>query len=548
MAVRPAGSGSGAQGAALSCRRNPLRADPGGRSRRRRRRGGTPGTGAGADRSRPPGGGPAGEGRDRGDSPALGDDRARAGAGREEVTAQGPTGRNGEREAGLRKLFGTDGIRGTAGSPPLDRSTIYRLGRALAASLREEGRPARVCLGQDTRESSDWIAAELARGVRDGGGEAVSAGVLPTPGLALVTRSCGFDAGLMISASHNPYRDNGVKVFDAAGSKLPDEKEAWLEKLMEGMPEPPSAAAEDVPVEPGLRERYLRHLDACRGSVSFEGLTVVLDTANGAATAVAPEAFRRAGAEVVTLADAPDGRNINAGCGSLHPEAMAQAVTSNSAAIGFAFDGDADRCIAASASGAVLDGDFTLFYAGCALRERGALPHDTVVATVMSNLGLELALQQEGISLRRTAVGDRYVLEEMRRGGYALGGEQSGHVIFMEHAPTGDGIQTAILLCRLWLSGAEDPEIARSRLPRFPQVLRSVPVAEKPEIEGHPVIGPAVAAAERELGREGRVLVRYSGTEPKARVMVEGKDQRQVTRIADDLAELFRTTLGSGGG
>jgi len=450
----------------------------------------------------------------------------------------------------LRKLFGTDGIRGEAGRPPLDHATMYRLGHALVGALRgERGSSApRICLGWDTRESSEWIAAALAAGVADAGGEAVAAGVLPTPGLAFVTRSGRFDAGLMISASHNPFRDNGVKVFDAEGSKLSDEREARLERLMEAAPEAAGQPSLSVQADPSLRELYLAHLDRCRDGVRFEGLTVVLDTANGAASAIAPEAFRRAGARVVTLADRPDGRNINEGCGSLHPERMARTVTEAGADIGFAFDGDADRCIGASASGAILDGDFTLFYAARALHAAGALPHATVVATVMSNLGLERALEREGIAMRRTAVGDRYVLEEMRRGGFALGGEQSGHVIFMEHAPTGDGVQTALLLCRLWRTGAEDPESARVRVPRYPQVLESIPVREKPELSAHPVLGPAITAAERELGDDGRIVVRYSGTEPKARVMVEGRDAEQVSRLASELSELFRKTLGPSSG
>ncbi|MBP7146704.1 MAG: phosphoglucosamine mutase [Acidobacteria bacterium] len=449
----------------------------------------------------------------------------------------------------MRTRFGTDGMRGIAGHPPLDPGTLYRLGRALVAYLAESGAgagAARICLGRDTRESCAWIEAALARGIRDGGGVPVAAGVLPTPGLALVTRELGFAAGLMISASHNPYQDNGVKVFDASGSKLADAHEERLEQLLDGAGEPEGCPDLDPGTDDqsaALQERYLEFLVRCCGGASLDGLAVVLDTAHGAASRLAPAAFRRAGARVTTLGDAPDGRNINDGVGSLHPELMAAEVRRRGADIGFSFDGDADRCIAASRKGAILDGDFALYYAGRALHRAGRLPGATVVSTVMSNLGLQKALESEGIRMLRAAVGDRYVLQAMREGGYTLGGEQSGHVIFMDQAPTGDGILTALNLCRIWREGAGDLDAALAAIPHFPQRLDNIKVRSKPDIETHPVLSAAVRRAERELGADGRVVVRYSGTEPKARVMIEGPDRATVDRLVEELVAIFRKEL-----
>lgn len=449
----------------------------------------------------------------------------------------------------MRRLFGTDGIRGEAGVPPLDGPTMYRLGRALARWLADAdgGQPPTVCLGRDTRESGAFIAACLATGLEDGGARAVSAGVLPTPGLALVTRTGPYRAGLMVSASHNPYHDNGVKVLDADGAKLPDAAELEIERLIDEQPAPDEDRLGHRPIDddPQPEAAYLEFLERCLDGTRLDGLRVVLDTAHGAAYRLAPAALRRAGAEVIVLADAPDGRNINAGVGSMHPDVVARAVVEHGADLGFAFDGDADRCIGASRAGAVLDGDFTLFYAGRALAREGRLPGRTVVGTVMSNLGLEKALGRHGLQLHRTPVGDRYVLQALREGGFSLGGEQSGHVIFLDLAPTGDGILTALMICRLLASGEDDPEIARRELPRFPQVLRNVRVRAKPRIEEHPVLADAVRRAEREMRGDGRVVVRYSGTEPKARVMVEGADERLVQRLAADLAAVFERELGN---
>ena len=447
----------------------------------------------------------------------------------------------------MRKLFGTDGIRGEAGLAPLDGPTMYRLGRALAAWLERAGEesPA-VCLGRDTRESGAYITACLASGLGDGGARAVSAGVLPTPGLALVTRSGPYRAGLMVSASHNPYHDNGVKVLDADGAKLPDDAEREIELLLDEQPMPAADRLAGRPIEddPGPEAAYLEFLERCLEGNRLDGLRIVVDTAHGAAFRLAPAALRRAGAEVIVLADAPDGRNINEGVGSMHPDVVARAVVEHRADLGFAFDGDADRCIGASRSGAILDGDFTLYYAGRALDRSGRLPGRTVVGTVMSNLGLEKALERAGLRLHRTPVGDRYVLQALREGGWTLGGEQSGHVIFLDHAPTGDGILTALTIARLMAAGEGDPDTVRDELPRFPQVLRNVRVRSKPRIEDHPALADAVRRAERAMGEDGRIVVRYSGTEPKARVMVEGADAALVERLAAEVADVFEREVG----
>lgn len=448
----------------------------------------------------------------------------------------------------MRKLFGTDGMRGVAGVPPLDPETLHQLGRALVEILGErhpERCPIRIALGQDTRESCGWITAALSGGIREAGGEPVNAGVLPTPALALITREGAFAAGLMVSASHNPFQDNGVKVFDADGAKLPDEDEAEIERRMESLSPPQTAISNQATdAHDALQERYLQFLERTLDGTRLDGLKVVLDCAHGAAFLLAPEAFRRAGAQVITLGVAPDGRNINAGVGSLHPQQLLRAVQEHRADLGFSFDGDADRCIGATAKARLLDGDFVLYYSGRAFHRAGILPGATVVATVMSNLGLEKALAKEGIRMLRAPVGDRYVLAEMRAGGFSLGGEQSGHVIFLDLAPTGDGTLTALTLARLWRNGNGDLDEALDAVPPYPQRLKNVRVRSKPRIEDHPVLAAAVRAAEQRMAGDGRIVVRYSGTEPLARVMIEGPDQTLVDQLVDELIEVFRQEVG----
>src|SRR6266446_2668423 len=343
-----------------------------------------------------------------------------------------------------KRLFGTDGVRGTAGQYPLDPQTIHALGMALGSVARHLGPKPEIVIGMDTRESSPWMAGQVAGGLKEAGIGVRSAGVVTTPGVAFLTHTDSFVAGVMISASHNPYRDNGIKVFGHSGYKLPDDEEhAIEEEIFRLLERGVDAVPLEFPVDEGLDRRYVDNL-LSTVAIPFKGLSLVLDCGNGAASHLAPELFRRAGADVRSIGCAPDGRNINLGCGALYVEALREAVLESKADLGVAFDGDADRAIFVSKSGRIIDGDAVLLIAARELRASGRLPHSLVVATVMSNLGLEKALEREGIRLTRTAVGDKYVLEEMLRSGAVLGGEQSGHVIFSEYSTTGDGMLTAL--------------------------------------------------------------------------------------------------------
>ncbi|HXI04284.1 MAG TPA: phosphoglucosamine mutase, partial [Candidatus Saccharimonadales bacterium] len=378
----------------------------------------------------------------------------------------------------------------------------------------------------------------------------VSVGVLPTAAVAFLTRDGGFDAGVMISASHNPYEDNGIKVFSRDGYKLPDELESRIESIVldgGGDPEPASEAAAEGPGGAEARDlvdRYRRHLVAAAGGTRLEGETIVLDCANGAASGVAPGVFRELGARVHAISAAPDGRNINEGCGSLHPEALCRAVVERGARLGFAFDGDADRCLMSDDRGDLCDGDLIMYRAALMLRDSGRLGPDLVVGTVMSNLWLERSLSAAGITLVRTPVGDKYVLEEMLRRGARVGGEQSGHVIFMDHATTGDGLLTAVMMASAAVRAGVLPSRWRAEVAPCPQVLLNVRVSARPDLESHPVIGPAVAAARERLGGDGRILLRYSGTEPLARVMVEAVDGDLTGSLAREIAGLIEKEIG----
>lgn len=445
----------------------------------------------------------------------------------------------------MHSFFGTDGIRGVAGEPPLDAPTIFALGRALGKFLRRRGLPGKVLLGEDTRESSSWVTTYLAGGLRASGTPAVSAGVLPTPGLALLVRDKKFLAGVMVSASHNPYRDNGIKLIAATGTKFPDETEALIEEhihsfLGEGVvPE-----AETPRTDPSLTDAYREWLRQ-KARTDLSGLHLVVDCAHGAATQVAPALFARLGATLTPLHAAPDGRNINLDCGALHPEAMRKKVLEVGADLGVAFDGDADRAIFASRAGKLVDGDGVLFLAGRWLKENKQLKTETVVGTVMANLGLEVALQRAGLTLVRTAVGDRYVLEEMLRRGANLGGEQSGHVIFLDDAPTGDGILTALKVCSILQATRKTIDDLVAGLEVFPQVLVNVPVREKIPFEKLPGVAHAIQEATKSLGARGRILVRYSGTEPLARVMVEAASEADVCRWSEKIAGAVREAIGT---
>ena len=445
-----------------------------------------------------------------------------------------------------KELFGTDGIRGIPGEPPLDDITLDRVGGALGEYLRAHGPSPRVLIGMDTRESGPHIARRIARGLISAGAEPVAAGVLTTPGVAWLVRNEGFAAGVVISASHNPYHDNGVKLVSSSGMKFPDEVEAEIERAMSGR------AALHGPVSDirseaarGLHEDYLRALQgAAFEGAHFARMKIVIDCANGAASRLAPTLFRSLGAEVVAIHDRPDGRNINTACGSLHPEGMQKKVVETGAALGVAFDGDADRAIFSSSTGKRVDGDGVLLAAGRFLKSRGKLKGSAIIGTTMANLGLEFALRGAGLALVRVPVGDRYVLEEMLRTGANLGGEQSGHIIFLDDATTGDGMLTAVKIASLVSIAGPLDELIKD-LKVFPQTIVNIKVRSKPPLDSLPEVVRALAAAERALGSAGRVVLRYSGTEPLARVMVEAEREEDVRRWSEAIASALRSSLGA---
>jgi phosphoglucosamine mutase len=442
------------------------------------------------------------------------------------------------------RLFGTDGVRGVAGTYPLDPPTIDRLGAAVVRTLGLD-RPARLIIGRDTRESGEWIARELARGATGEGASVTNAGVMPTPGIAFLARALGHDLGVVLSASHNPYTDNGIKVFSGLGEKFGETKERAVEVMMADAGWHP-AARDQVTMTTGEFVRpYLDHVRRLWPSAgALDGARVAVDMANGATTATALRLFAELGLDVVPLGDRPDGRNINLACGSTHPARMAGEVVSSGCRLGVAFDGDGDRAIFADHRGHIVDGDAVLLLLGVYYKERQRLPRDTIVATVMSNIGLELALRRHGIALVRTPVGDKYVMDELLRGGYALGGEQSGHVILTEHLPTGDGMATALAVLRVMAETGKDLADLTADLVTYPQTLVNVRVREKKPVESVPEIRAAIARVEAALSGHGRVLVRYSGTEPLLRVMIEGEDQASVQAWAEEIAEAIRSTLG----
>ena len=445
-----------------------------------------------------------------------------------------------------KQLFGTDGIRGIPGEYPLDDATLVRTGLALGDYLRKGGARARVLIGRDTRESGPHIAERIARGLETSGAEPVSAGVLTTPGVAWLVHQEGFAAGVVISASHNPYHDNGVKLISSSGMKFPDAVEVGLEKFILSMDHStPVATAMPADGNEALHEDYLTGLRAALlPGANLYGMKIVLDCANGAASKLAPRLFRSLGAKVSAMNDAPDGRNINANCGSLHPESMQKRVVEEGAALGVAFDGDADRAIFSGASGKLVDGDGVLLVAGRYMKAKGILKGATVVGTTMANLGLERALEREGLTLARTAVGDRYVLEEMQRIGANLGGEQSGHILFLDDATTGDGMLTALKIASLVaLEGPLDALVAGLKI--FPQKIVNVKVKSKPPLETLADVAKALGEAEKALGNGGRVVLRYSGTEPLVRVMVEAERAEDVQRWTEMLASAVRSAIGT---
>ena len=437
----------------------------------------------------------------------------------------------------MRALFGTDGIRGEAGVPPLDADTVSRVGAALATSLGRQR--ISVVVGCDTRESSEDIVAALTGGIVAGGGSVRFAGVVPTPAVAWLTRELGTDAGVSISASHNPWRDNGIKIFSAEGRKLPDAVEIDIERrIATSAASPPAEVHRDLL----LGADYVAHLVRSLPH-RLDGLRVAVDAAHGAAFEVAPTAFSATGAEVVARNVAPDGRNINESCGALHPEGMALAVVETRASLGIALDGDADRIIVADDTGTLLDGDDVLYLWTLELEREGRKP-EAVVGTVMSNWGLERALREMGVLLIRAAVGDRYVVEEMEKSGALLGGEPSGHLIRADLTTTGDGTLTGLHIAAL-VAASGRPLSAQPRFVHTPQVLKNVRVREKTPFEAIPGFAARRRVAEQRLAGNGRLLLRYSGTEALARVMVEGADASLVDSVARDLADALRESLGS---
>ena len=431
------------------------------------------------------------------------------------------------------------------GTAPLDDATLHAVGRAVGAYLHKEHTEPHALVGLDTRESGPHIAGILAAGLKQSGVDVTFAGVLTTPGVACLVRQNDFHAGVVISASHNPYHDNGVKLFSHKGMKFPDVVEEEIEAQIPRFLKEAARAADSLTADQSLHGQYLDFLRSriLRGA-KLEGLRIVLDCANGAAYRLGPELFGSLGCEVVMIGTAPDGRNINEGCGSLHLEKLRQRVPQERAALGVAFDGDADRALFVSASGKVVNGDGVLLLVARFLKGAGKLPGNRVVATSMSNLGLERALSREGIAMARTNVGDRYVLEEMLKGGNTLGGEQSGHIIFLEDSPAGDGLLTAVKVASLVaLHGSLEGLI--EGLKDYPQTIVNVKVKAKPALETVPEVARALREAETTLGDNGRIVLRYSGTEPLARVMVEAEHVGDVERYSQSIALAIRSTIGA---
>ncbi len=442
-----------------------------------------------------------------------------------------------------RQLFGTDGIRGKAGDPPLDKPTAFALGAALGTWAKGQSSAPKILLGMDTRESGPWLAEAVAAGLVSAGVEPHFAGLLTTPGVAYNTKHGPYVAGVMISASHNPYEDNGLKVFDHSGFKLPDAQELILEEQILKIRENAIVPDCSLPLHEELANHYLEFL-CSTFPYSLKGMRVVLDCANGAASLLAPRLFTQLGAEVVTIANSPDGRNINAGVGALHTDHVRAAVLEHKADVGVAFDGDADRAIFKSASGSRVDGDAVLLICARLFKASGHLRGNLVVATVMSNLGLEVALRKEGITLARTNVGDKYVLEEMIRSGSNLGGEQSGHVIFPEFATTGDGMLTALRVLEAMVTSGKTLDELTHGFDVFPQLLVNVRIGARRPLEELPALQSVIADCEKDFGSNGRVLVRFSGTEPLARVMVEGNDEAKVEYHANAIAATLQQAMG----
>ena len=449
----------------------------------------------------------------------------------------------------MRKLFGTDGVRGVANQDPMTSEMALRIGRAAAHVFRDSSRRHRIVIGKDTRLSGYMIESALTSGLCSMGVDVLLVGPVPTPGIAFLTRSLRADAGVVISASHNPYEDNGIKFFGRDGFKLPDDVEKKMEDLIfSGAIDSIRPTAAEIGKAFRIDDAIGRYNEFVKSSIprgmDLSGLRIVVDSANGAAYKIGPRILIELGADVISLYDQPDGMNINQGCGSLYPEVVSHAVVANNAQIGIAFDGDADRVMICDEKGAVVDGDKVMAICALQMMKEGRLKQKTLVATVMSNLGLELAMQNAGGKLVRAAVGDRYVMEKMLEGGYNLGGEQSGHVIFLDHNTTGDGLISALqILVIMKQTGRPLSELA-SCMKTYPQTLVNVNVKERRDLALIPEVAQRMAEVEKKLGRNGRLIVRYSGTEPKVRVMIEGEDQQEIRKLAEDLTGIIRQKLG----
>ncbi|MGQ0541578.1 MAG: phosphoglucosamine mutase [Blastocatellia bacterium] len=445
------------------------------------------------------------------------------------------------------KLFGTDGIRGKAGSFPLDKETVKAIGWSLAKKIAEDfGRTPSFITGRDTRESGEWIERAFHNGAQAGGAFCESASVITTPGVAFLTGKFGFDAGIVISASHNSFEDNGIKVFSPSGKKMSEETESAIENFIRSQIRPDVSENTEIDTkrQEDFRSSYLAYLREHFPKMDLSGMKIVADCANGAASDLAPELFRSFGADVTVINASPNGRNINENCGSLHLEHLQTKVVKEGADFGVAFDGDADRSLFVDEKGGIVDGDATLWIMAQFMQDHGRLANRTVVATVMSNIGLELALESRGLKLLRASVGDKYVLEDLLKTGSDIGGEQSGHIIFPETSLVGDGMMTALHL----LEANAERQISFSKTTdgfiRYPQILVNVRVKEKRPFESVHDISVAAKIVEKELHGHGRLLLRYSGTENLARVMIEGKDQATIAEQAGRIAKVITDTLG----
>ena len=447
----------------------------------------------------------------------------------------------------MSRLFGTDGIRGVANVEPLTPELAFRVGRQLIATLGEHGTErVRVVIGRDTRISGELLESAMVAGVLSAGGECYSVGVLPTPGIALLTCALEAQGGIVLSASHNHYEDNGIKLFSAQGTKFPDAWEDEIERRLTGDDTAPRALGKHIGrlhVYERAEQYYVDYLCRCF-PLDLAGMTIAIDCAHGATHRVAPSVFRRLGARVIALGAKPDGVNINAGFGALFPQALQKRVQATGAAAGFAFDGDGDRLISVDHLGEIRDGDYALAIAARHMARGRRLKGNCVVTTVMANLGLDELLASEGIEIVKTQVGDRYVHEEMQRRGANLGGEQSGHLLFPDHAPAGDGILSALALLSVVREAGESLASLARCMRKFPQVLVNVPVRTKPSFDAVTGLHEKVTAFEQEMNGSGRVLIRYSGTEPLARVMIEGADGGRIQVMADELAGVIRRQLG----